>query len=133
MKIRIKKRRRFSSSAFLFLSVSAILKKLQLLYGLVQRCHMFAIKEFHIAKLLVGYSHYTHLTKFRQHPFHALDMHIGIFCTWAMTQIDGKLKHSKTILQEFLAEFRCRFPLLLGFGWQIKKHQHPHNSIFAKT
>ena len=43
-KVRIKKRRRFISSAFLFLLVFTFLKKFQLLYWLVQRWHMFAIK-----------------------------------------------------------------------------------------
>ena len=109
------------------------LKQFQLLSCRVFCFFFFALIEFHLSKLLIGNTQYSHLTEFGKHVFYPLYMYIGVFATWTMAQINRKLKHGKTVVDQFLAEIGVCLLLLFGFGWQIEKYQYPHNSIFTKT
>jgi hypothetical protein len=46
-----------------------------------------------------------------------------------MAQIGTKLKHGEAIFLHFLAKVGIVLFVLLGFGWQIKKHHYPHNPV----
>lgn len=65
----------------------------------------------------------TPTCRLRVKSLYTFDVYFGIFATGAMAQIDGKLKHSKPVVHQLLAEVGIGLFLLFCFGWQIKKHK----------
>ncbi len=82
---------------------------------------------------MLRFIQYPDIAKLGHKRFNPLDVYLSIFSTGAMTQIDGELEHRETISHNALAKQRIGFPLLFRFCRQIEKHQHPHDSIFAKA
>ena len=108
-------------------------KQLQLLAWCVYRLRLAITENLHLTKLFVGDTQDADVAKLRHERLHPLDVDFSILTAWAMSQIDGKLKHRETISHDALAEIGVGFPLLLRFRRQIEKHQHPHNSVFTET
>ena len=118
---------------FLISSQIIFSKQLQLLPWGAGLFNFFVVKNLHTAELLVSNAHYPNLSVFWQRHFHPFYMHIGVFHTCAMPQINRKLEHRKTVVQKFLPELRRGFPFLFRISRQIEKHQNPHNPIFAES
>lgn len=108
-------------------------KQLQLLGRIWPVCNFGSIKNLDHPELFVGNRQNTNVPLLWKDCANPTHMHFGVFSTCAMTHIDGKLKHSKTILLEILPEARCRLPFLLSFSRQIEKDHHPQNAVFIKT
>ena len=60
-------------------------------------------------------------------------MNLCILRAWTVARINGELKHVEAVVQQFLSEGGIVFAVFLGFGGQIKKHQNPHDTVFAKS
>ena len=59
--------------------------------------NLFFVKKFHWTELFICNWQNAHLTFGWKKRFYATDMHLGVFCTWTMTHIDGKLKHYEPV------------------------------------
>ena len=60
-------------------------------------------------------------------------MNFGIFRTWTVSHVDGKLEHDEPIMNQLLPEVRSRLPLLLCVRRKVKENEYPHNSVFAEA
>ena len=109
------------------------LKQFQLLPWCVSSLGCCILENFDFSKLFVGYASDANISKSRKKRFHSLDMGYCILMASAMSDINGELKHSKAIIQQFFTKDRIAFLFLLCFGWQIKKDKHPHNSILIES
>ena len=108
-------------------------KQLQLLAWRIHRFRLTVAKYLHITKLLVGDTQNADVTKLGHKRLHPFDMHLSVLITWAMPEINRELEHSEAIGHDAFTESGIGLTLLLRLGRQIKKHQHPHNSVFAKS
>ena len=121
------------SGIFLCHDQFSVSKQLQLLAWRVNRLGLAVAENLHVAKLLVGDAQDAHLAIFRHERLHALDVDFGVFTAWTMPQVDGKLEHRKAVGHNALAEVGSGLAFLLRVRRQVEKHQHPHDSVFAKT
>ena len=98
------------------------------------RFYLFlTMKKLYHPKLLVRYLHNTDLALLRQVKFCPLNMYIGIFPTGAKPEINTELEHLKSVVQQLFTKERCRFPILLGFGREIKKYEYPHATVLVES
>ena len=108
-------------------------KQLQLLARRVHRLRLAVTENLHFAKLLVGNTQNADVAKLGHERLHPLDMYLGVFIAWTMPQINRKLKHRETVGHDALAKSGVCLALFLRLRRQIKKHQYPHDSVFAKS
>ena len=107
-------------------------KQFQLLARRVHRLRFAITENLHIAKLFVSDTQDANVAELRHKRLYPLDVDLGVLSARAMSQINGKLEHRKAICHNALPEVGIRLAFLLRLRRQIKKHQHPHNSIFAE-
>lgn len=69
-----------------------------------------------IAKLFVGNAENADITLRGNHLFNPLDVYLGIFHTGTVAEINRKLKHGETIVQQIVAKHSSIPTILLGFG-----------------
>ena len=72
---------------------------------------------FDVAKLLVGDTHDTNLTKLWQDGLYTFAMHLSILHAGTVAHIDGELEHGEAVLNETLAELRVLLDVLLRLCW----------------
>ena len=72
-------------------------EQFQLLRLYIVRDQLAAVKQLHLAELLIGYRKNSDITVFGQPFLYAFDMNIGIFPTRTMSQINRELKHSEPV------------------------------------
>lgn len=94
-----------------------MLKQFQLLIWSMYFFLFFPDKQFHIPKLFIGDTENSYLASGRKEAFNSFDMHIGVFPTGTVPQVNRKLKHSEPILNQFFAKIRINFPIFLCFSW----------------
>ena len=73
-------------------------EKFQLLRRFVFWRGACAIEQFHSSELLVGDAQYANLSFRWQDRLHASCVDIGLLGTFAITYVDGKLKHAKAVV-----------------------------------
>ena len=95
--------------------------------------NLFFVKKFHWAELFICNWQNAHLAFGWKKRFYATDMHLGVFCTWTMTHIDGKLKHYEPVWNQPFPEVGILLPLFLCISRKIEENEYPHNSIFAES
>ena len=118
---------------FFVMTIFSSSKQLQLLAWRVDRLGLAVAENLHLAKLFVGDAYDTNVAKLGHERLHPLDVYLGVFPAWTMSQIDGKLEHRETVSHDAFAEIGIGFSLFFRLCWQIEKHQHPHNAIFTET
>ena len=116
-----------------FIGGISVLEQFKLLTRRIDINNLFPIKQLNISKLFICYAHDSDLSILRQKRFNSFYMYGCILATGTMTDINGKLKHRKTITLQILPEIRIRFLVFLCFSRQIKLDKYPHNTIFTKT
>ena len=121
-----------SSGIFRCFRQFSVSKQFQLLAGRVHRLRLAVAENLHFAELFVGDAQNTHLTILGHERLHSLDVDFCVLAARAMPQIDGKLEHRETVGHDALAEVGGCFAFFLRLRRQIEKHQHPHDSVFAK-
>ena len=107
------------------------LKKFQLLLDMRKFSIFSPYEKFHCGELSVGDAHNPDIPIFREQALNSADMDIRILNGRTLSQINGKLKHGKSVAQKLLPELGSHLALLLCFGRQIKEHKYPHNTIFT--
>ena len=111
----------------------SFLKQFELLYRCSVLGRVFAIKNLNSFKLFIRNLHNTDRSMLGKKALYSSDMHICIFRTWTMPQIDGKLEHPESVFHETFPKCSRGSPLLFGLRREIIQYENPHYSIFAKT
>lgn len=88
-----------------------------------------AVKQFHLAELLVGNAQNADAALIGQNLFHPADMHIRILAAHAMPDVQAELEHGETIVQDLLPEFRIALAVGRRFGGQVEHYKYPHNPV----
>lgn len=89
--------------------------------------------QFDHSKLFVGKQEHANASSLRQESPNPFLMYLRIFPTRAMTDVNGKLKHSKSRFDESFPEQGIDFLILFGFGGQIKTNHDPHNPVLTES
>ncbi len=98
------------------------LKQLELLTWCI-RCLGLASKiQFNVGELFVSNAYDTHFTKLRQYGLHTFTMNFGIFHTGTMADVDGKLEHGESILNETLPEFSIFLDIFLRLCREVEQY-----------
>ncbi len=61
------------------------------------------------------------------------DVRFGVFAAGAGSDVDGKLKHGETFLEQVLAELMGGFALGIGSGGQVEEYDDPHKAVGAEA
>ena len=96
------------------------LKQLQLLSGRIGKLWLGAVIQFDVAKLFVGDADDADISELWQKRFHTFFVYFGVFHTGAMANVDGKLKHRKTVFDEVFPKQGVGFLVLFRFSRQIE-------------
>jgi hypothetical protein len=90
-----------------------------------------ATEKLHHTKLLIGEGKNDDFTPGCQKRLYTLYVHFSVFAAAAMPYINGILQHGKSILLKIFPEPGIVFPVLNGFGWQIKEYKYPQDMILV--
>ena len=110
-----------------------ILEKFQLLSWSVGGDLFLLEEKFYLGELFVGDGEKPHLPIVGQCRLYALQVYGGILAACAVADIDGELEHGESVRKKVFAEIGCSLTLLLGFGGEVKKHEQPHDAVFAEA
>lgn len=122
-----------SDPIFSFLAGLFFLEKFELLDGFRVFHQVMPPEYLHHSKLFIRNAHDPHMALWREDLFYPLYMDFSILPAGAMTQVNAELEHIEPIAHNLLSEPGIYFPVLLGFGWQVKKYEHPHDTVCIKT
>ena len=80
-----------------------------------------------------SYSYDPYFAVIRQNAFYTVNVGLRILCRWAVSYVDGELKHCESVFKQLLPEVACGLALALRVGGQVEKDENPHNTVFAET
>lgn len=109
------------------------LEQLQLQSAMFRGSFLLSNKDFHIPKLLVGNANDSYFSFVGNKFLYSTDVYLHIFFTGTMPDIDGELKHCKSIFNKVFSKKGMLPPFPFCLCWEIKENHYPHDSIFAKT